>query len=204
MLLVGRDLSPFVRRTATVMELLKLRYERCKIATMNGPDEAAEFNPLGRVPALRLSDDEILVDSTAIIDHLLEIGDAQHKLLPATGPARRAVLHNSAIATGVMEKGVAASYELRRRPKHLIHEPWLAQMHQQVLSGLTYLDQSIAGKHWFSGQTPRLDDVNAVVAFDFITLAHPGVISPDLQGLAALSLRANDLAAFRNTRWQPD
>jgi len=203
MLLIGRDLSPFVRRTATVMEVLGLEYKRCKLATADAPEEVAKFNPLARVPALVLSDDEVLFDSTAIIDHILEIGDTEHKLLPANGQSRRDVLRVSAIATGVMEKGVAAAYEMRRRPTHLVYEPWLLRIKQQIRDGLAYLEEAIAGSIWFTGPQLRLDDINAVVAFDYIDQVHPDVIAPNLRGLAALSDRANTLPAFRNTQWKP-
>ena len=79
MLLIGRDLSPFVRRTATVIEVLGLPYERRKLATADAPEAVAEFNPLARVPALVLEDGEVLIDSAAIIDYLLEIGDPDRR-----------------------------------------------------------------------------------------------------------------------------
>lgn len=122
MLLTGRDLSPFVRRTATVTEALEPEYKRCKLATANAPEEVAKFNPLARVPALVLNAGEILFDSAAIIDYLLKVGDTEHTMLPSNGPSRWDVLRVSAIAIGVMEKGVAAAYEMRRRPAHLIYE----------------------------------------------------------------------------------
>ncbi len=204
MLLIGRDLSPFVRRTATVIEVLGLDYKRCKLATADAPEEVAKFNPLARVPALVLRDNEVLFDSAAIIDYLLEVGDTEHRLLPSNGQPRRDVLRISAMATGVMEKGVAAAYEMHQRPTHLVYEPWLLRIKQQIRDGLTYLEEAIAGKIWFSGQELRLDDLNAVVAFDYIAMVHPDVISPDLQGLVALSGRANALPAFRNTQWKPE
>ena len=49
----------------------------------------------------------------------------------------------------------------------------------------------------------RLDDINAVVAHDYIGQVHPDLVSPELAGLAALSERANALPAFRNTQWKP-
>jgi glutathione S-transferase len=203
MLLIGRDLSPFVRRTATVIEVLGLEYKRCKLATADAPEEVAKFNPLARVPALVLSNDEILFDSNAIIDYLLEIGDTGHTLLPPNGSLRRNVLRVSAISTGVMEKGVAAAYEMRRRPEHLIYEPWLLRIKAQVRDGLAFLERNIAEKIWFTGPELGLDDINAVVAFDYIAQVHPDLISPGFPGLVALSSRANALLAFRHTQWKP-
>ena len=85
-----------------MIEVLGLPYERRKLATADAPEAVAEFNPLARVPTLVLEDGEVLIDSAAIIDHLLEIGDPDQRLLPAAGAARRAVICHSAMATGVM------------------------------------------------------------------------------------------------------
>ena len=202
MLLVGRDRSPFVRRTATVLESLELAFERLPIATADA-EELIKHNPLGRVPALVLDGGETLIDSAAIIDYLLEVGDPDHRLLAASGESRRAVLRTSAIATGVMEKGVAAAYEMRQRqPGELVHEPWLRQLKDQVKAGLAELEKAAVGKRWLHGAEPGLADINAVVAFDFIGNSHPEIASAGWPALAALSERANALPAFRNTRWQ--
>jgi len=201
MLLVGRDRSPFVRRTATVIEFLNLSFERLPLATADA-DQLIKYNPFGRVPALVLDGGEILIDSAAIIDYLLEVGDPDHRLLPANGKLRRGMLRTSAIATGIMEKGVAAAYEMRQRPAELVHAPWLQHLKSQVRAGLTELERVADGKRWLSGTEPGLADINSVVAYDFIGNSHPELLSTGWPALAALSERANALPAFRKTRWQ--
>jgi glutathione S-transferase len=153
MLLVGRDRSPFVRRTSTVLEFLKLPYERLTLATTD-VDELKPFNPLVRVPALVLDGGETLIDSSAIIDYLLEAGDPSCRLLPAGGALRRHILRMSAFATGVMKKGVAAAYEMRQRPAELVHGPWLQQLKGQVRAGLAELEKMATGKQWLHGAEP--------------------------------------------------
>lgn len=114
MILIGRNVSPFVRRVASVMRLLEIDFEQRFLATADSIEDIAKFNPLGRVPSLVLDDSEILIDSSAIIDYLLELKDQNGDLLPKTGSERRSVLRTVAIAHGVMEKGVASSYEQTR------------------------------------------------------------------------------------------
>ena len=90
MLLVGRYLSPFTRRTAIVLKTLNIDFE---VKTLPATPENAELvaiNPLGRVPAVVLDDGEVLIDSAAIIDHLLEVGDPDNTLLAAGGADRAA------------------------------------------------------------------------------------------------------------------
>jgi glutathione S-transferase len=200
MILVGRDLSPFVRRTATVLNLLGLPYERRTLNTNDDADELRKYNPLGRVPALLL-DAEALIDSAAIIDYALEIGDTEHQLLAAAGPQRRHVLQLSAIATGAMEKGVASAYEVANRPKELVHKPYREKLQLQALAGLLALDKQAPSAGWFGGASPNLADVNAVVAYDFAGIVAPEIAKRISGPLAALSDRANATDAFARTRW---
>lgn len=201
MILLGRDLSPFVRRSATVLNLLGVEYQRRIVSTADDADEIRQHNPLGRVPALIL-ENEALVDSAAIIDYVLEIADPEHKLLAASGEARRQTLQLSALATGTMEKGVASAYEASQRPPELVYQPYREKLQQQALAGLVTLDQVAPATGWFGGSEPNLADVNAVVAFDFLNLVAADAAKAVATGpLAQLAARANEQAAFASTRW---
>ena len=67
MILIGRNVSPFVRRVAALMRLLEIDFEQRFLATADSIDDIVKFNPLGRVHSLVLDDDEILIDSSAKI-----------------------------------------------------------------------------------------------------------------------------------------
>ena len=82
MILIGRNVSPFVRRVASVLRLLEIDFEQRFLATADSIEDIAKFNPFGRVPSLVLDDSEILIDSSAIIDYLLELRDQNGYLLP--------------------------------------------------------------------------------------------------------------------------
>ena len=62
-----------------------LAYRQVGLSTADETAEIAKFNPVVRVPSLVLDGGETLVDNSAIIDHLLEVGDPEHRLLPASG-----------------------------------------------------------------------------------------------------------------------
>ncbi|MFK7912333.1 MAG: glutathione S-transferase family protein [Pseudomonadales bacterium] len=200
MILLGRDLSPFVRRTATALNLLGLQYERRTLNTNDDAEELRRYNPLGRVPAL-LVDDAVIIDSAAILDYALELADAEHRLLPASGVPRRNTLHVSAIATGTMEKGVASAYEVANRPKELVYQPYREKLQQQARAGLLALEELAPQEGWFGGDQPNLADVNAVVAYDFVGIVAPQVAESITGLLMKLSQRANALEAFASTRW---
>ena len=205
MLLIGRDLSPFVRRSAALAQLLEIDFERRIVNTEDDGDVIRRYNPLGRVPVLVLDEEagDVIVDSHAIVDHLLEIGDADGRRLAASGSSRRETLRISAIAVGVMEKAVAAAYERIRRPDEFFYAPWADRLQGQVRAGLEALDTALGDRTWFGGDAPDLADLDAIVAHE-----HVGFVSRsarDEWGLAkldALCRRGDEIDAIRETRWR--
>ena len=153
MILIGRNVSPFVRRTSVVLKLLGLTYEQKMLSTAENLAEITLSNPVGRVPALILDDGEVLVDSSAIIDHLIEAYDEAKDLLPAAGPCRRAILRTTSIAIGIAEKAVASSYEQTRRPTEKIFQDWVNRLENQAAAGLQALEEmAIVTGGWFHGE----------------------------------------------------
>ena len=63
MILVGRYLSPFVRRTAITLRLYGIAFEHKPLSTMTDMDAIKKLNPVGRVPVLVL--DRLAVDRRA-------------------------------------------------------------------------------------------------------------------------------------------
>lgn len=201
MILVGRNVSPFVRRTAVVMRLLGMTYEQNNLATADQLEEIKEYNPVGRVPALELDEDEVLIDSSAIIDYLIEIAPADKKLVPVSGPERWAILRQNAVALGVAEKAVALSYERNRRPEDKVWDGWVERLSGQLAGGLDALEQSLQGQDWLIGDEMTLADVTAVCAFDSARMIAPELVTDDrYPRLASLSERCTELPAFADTR----
>ena len=202
--LIGRNLSPFVRRTTIVLKLLGMSYDRRPLSTADDGAELARINPVGRVPSLILDDGETLIDSNAIIDYLLEAGDPGHSLLPANGADRRAVLRLAAIGHGVMEKGVSSSYERNRRPKEKVFDGWVNQVESQVTGGLAALNEAASKGDWLFGDHLTLADINAVVAHDFIAIGAPYLLQDSpYPALAALAQRCNEQPAFAESAFKP-
>ena len=61
MLLVGRYLSPFVRRVAVTLQHFGMPYRRQVLSILTDMPEIEKSNPVGRVPVLVLSSGESLV-----------------------------------------------------------------------------------------------------------------------------------------------
>jgi glutathione S-transferase len=202
MILIGRYLSPFVRRSATLLNLAGVAFEQ-KVVMTDEIEELSKYNPLLRVPALQLDDDEIIIDSHAIIDYVLSEHDPEHSLCPAAGAERREAMRISAIAVGAMEKLLVSAYERSQRPKELVHQPYREKVLGQAAGGFAELEALAEGVTFFGGEHPNLADVNAVVAYDFGMIVAPKTVEEAaLEHLPALAARANELPAFAGTKWQ--
>lgn len=201
MILVGRYQSPFVRRVGIVLKTLGMAFETKGLTTSSDTAEITKFNPVGRVPSLQLDDGEVVIDSQAIIDHLLEVGDAKHRLLAASGKDRRAVLRLTSIALGAMEKAVASAYERTRRPKEKVFQDWVDRVDGQCATALKALDAAAAKGQWLHGDHMTLADISGVVAYDFAGRAVRYLLKDNAYpALAGLSARCNELPAFAETR----
>ncbi|MFL5253406.1 MAG: glutathione S-transferase family protein [Rhodopila sp.] len=174
MILIGQYDSPFVRRVAIALRLYGMSYDHTPWSTFGDADRLAEYNPLRRVPTLVLDDGEVLIESGAILDHLDEQAGPS-RLLPATGPERRAALKICALATGLCDKMVSLVYE------RILHgatsEAWIARCEAQiggVLDALEALRASVTGSFW-GGATPDHVDVAVGCALRFLAEAHPDI-----------------------------
>ena len=200
MILIGRDLSPFVRRVAVAMKTLGLPFARRELSTVDDKDTIKALNPLGRVPALILENDEALIESAAILDHLDEMVGPAKALLPLKGEQRRETLRLVALATGVMDKGVATLYERIKRPAEKIHQPWQEHLEQQIEGGLTALDAATKGKSFLVGNRISHADIAAAVAWDFLAYCCPRLRDAGrFANLAAFAAKMTSLPAFQET-----
>src|SRR3954449_6829265 len=101
MILIGQYDSPFVRRVAIAMRLYGIAFEHRPWSTFGDADKIAPYNPLRRVPTLVLDDGELLIESTAILDHLDETVGASRAMIAQDGARRRQALKVCALATGL-------------------------------------------------------------------------------------------------------
>ena len=148
MILVGQFDSPFVRRVAVTLHHYHMPFTRNPLSVFRNVAEMRKINPLVRVPALILETGEVLIDSSAIIDHLDEMAGPARAMTPAHGPQRRKVMQSIVTATGISEKAVALFFErLFHSDKHINRE-FEKRMQSQIEASLTRLE-SECGSPWF-------------------------------------------------------
>jgi len=190
MKLIGRNLSPYTRRVAVAMNLLGVKHERQYLSPWQEQqaNNIRALNPLARVPILILDDGEMLIESGAILDYVMEEVGPAKALIPPSGKERRDCLRITAMATGVMDKGVNAFYERTKRPAEKVHQPWHDHLASQVTGGLKALE-TLPMKPWFLGEKMTIADVTAAVAVSFLGKTNPALLPagayPKLEALAA-------------------
>lgn len=137
--------SPFVRKvTALALERgLDKDIERLLGNPWDPASAVSRDNPLGKVPALRLHDGTLLVDSTVICEYL----DAQapgQRLFPDEGAARWRALNLQALGDGLMEAAVAWTIERMRRPEPFRWSGWIDRQRGKVEAALDDLEANVA------------------------------------------------------------
>src|SRR3546814_2709704 len=83
-----------------------------------------------------------------------------------------------AIATGVLDKAVAAIYEVRRRPAEKVHEPWRQHLLIQATGGLKALEAHKQNP-WMLGDFLTLADISAGVTVSFLRVMLPELVPAD-------------------------
>ena len=143
MTLFHNSLSPFVRK---VMVLLHETGQQDRVALQDcvlspvSPDPALNTdNPLGKIPALRLADGNVIHDSRVILDYL----DHQHvgnPLIPRDGSARWRRLTLASTADGIMDASVMVRYEQALRAPEKHWDEWLDAQREKIRRALALLE----------------------------------------------------------------
>ena len=200
MILIGRYLSPHVRRCGVTLRVYGMTYEHRPLRTWVETAEVRAANPLGRVPSLILDDGKTLVDSAVIIDALDHMVSADKALTPRDGVERWQIMSLAALASGAAEKAVVAEYERAYRPADKRDESRIEHCEGQTKDGLEAIDR-MAKMPWIAGERMSQADVTAVVAWEFVGATNPALAErincPNLKDIAA---RIADTPPFAETR----
>jgi glutathione S-transferase len=200
MILVGRNSSPFVRRVAISLHLLEIPFEQEPLSAIKESEKLRAVNPLGRIPAMKLADGEVLIDSNVILDHLDQLAGPDRALVPPAEPARRRVMGIVGYALGVMEKSLACFIERKLRADGTLDGDLLGRFVGQAKAGLAALEEK-AGDGWMCEGKLTQADVSTIVALEFLRLSWPEQLSEsNFPRLEALSARAHALPAFALTK----
>jgi glutathione S-transferase len=174
MILIGQYDSPFVRRVAIAMRIYGVAFEHRPWSTFGDGDKIAPYNPLRRVPTLVLDNGEVLIESTAILDHLDEHVGPARAMIAAKGEPRRYALKICALATGLADKAVSLVYERVLR-KEQVSKIWVERCQTQIGGVLEVLEKErarVTSPFWFGAAIGHADIAVACV-LRFLNEAHP-------------------------------
>ena len=196
MILVGQYDSPVTRRVAVALHHYGTPFTRDTRSIFGAAEAVAKISPLTRIPALILDDGEVLIDSTAILDHLDALA-GDRALCPAAGPTRRKVLQMTALAQGTLEKAAAVVYERHFHPPAHQSRDWLTRCLGQARAGLDELTRRLSAPY-ACGATLSHADVMITTLIWYMQDRMDEVLSPTVHArLIALAQHCEALPAFR-------
>jgi len=196
--LIGYMDSPFVRRVAISLEFLGVAYRHRELSIFRDFDEFRAISPLVKVPTLVLDNEQVLVDSTLIIDYI-EAHVAGRSLMPGNAADHLKAAQHAGTALVAMEKLAGLIYETSHRPPELQHQPWIDRLRTQ-LSGATGLMESAVKNRkgdWLLGDEITQADITTAVAWRFSQHVEASHVDPgDYPALVDYSTRAESLPEF--------
>ena len=202
MILIGQLDSPFLRRVAVTMNVYGVPFERRSLSVFANFADVKNINPLGRVPALVLDDNDIVFDSQMIIDYLDELAGPAKALTPPSGVGRRRVLQRVAMALGIAEKVAALNIETKRRSSVTIDPAIVGRFQSQISSALKWLE-AIKPDPWLAGPAMTQADVTAAAMLTHLVNRQAQLFDPaQYPALDALRRRAEDLPVFQASPFQ--
>ena len=201
MRLIGMLDSPYVRRVAVSLKLMKLPFELEQLSVFRNFEQFQAINPVVKAPTLVTDEGTVLMDSTLILDHIERLADSSLSLMPQEGRARDDALRVIGLALAANEKAVQIIYERNLRPAEKQHQPWLDRVGGQLLKAYAALESEMAQQSaWFGGSRMMQPDVTVVVGWRFARSVVPEIVADtEFPRLAAHSARAETLPAFVET-----
>ena len=201
MTLFHNPLSPFVRKVMVLLHETgqqdRVALQDCVLTPVSPDLMLNEDNPLGKIPALRLADGNVIHDSRVILDYL----DHQHvgnPLIPRDGSARWRRLTLASLADGVMDAAVLIRYEVALRAPEKHWDAWLDGQREKIRRGLALLEAEAIAE-----LTSHFDvaAISVACALGYLDLRHPDLewrtVNPKLANwYFEVSQRASMLATL--------
>ena len=138
------------------------------------PNDLQTINPIGKVPALKLDDGRVLINSPLIADYV----DGKYpnpRFIPADPDTRLEVRRWEAVADGMMEAVGATLYENRFHDEATRSQPWLARKRGKIDAGLAALDGLLGNRPWLVGDSMTLADLAISCHLGFLAVRMPGL-----------------------------
>jgi glutathione S-transferase len=201
MKLIGMLDSPYVRRVAICLKLLKFDFEHQSISVFSTYDQFAKINPVVKAPTLIADNGQMVMDSSVILQYLATLAGPNQRLFPTHPDEALRAARLNGLALAACEKSVQTVYERNLRPADKQHEPWVERISTQLLAAYAELERDLATAA-LPKEAEQFDaaHVTVAIAWYFTQMMLPGVVSREAHPrLQAFSELAESLPVFRST-----
>ncbi|WP_028602652.1 glutathione S-transferase [Ottowia thiooxydans] len=197
MQLIGMLDSPYVRRVAISLHLLKLPFEHRPLSVFSTFEQFSQINPVVKAPTLVTDDGTVLMDSTLIVQWAESLSG--HRLEPVDSRERLRDLRRIGLALAACEKAVQMVYERQLRPSEKQHQPWLDRVGRQLDAAYAALEAEVlASSEGIESHQVTHGQIATAVAWSFTQLVLPGrVLASAHPAIAQFTAAAEELPAFR-------
>ncbi|WP_437608924.1 glutathione S-transferase [Erwinia sp. V71] len=166
MKLIGNYTSPYVRKISVIMLEKGITFEFVNESPWHEGSHVPHYNPLGKVPALAVSADEIWYDSSIIAVYLEHL-NIDPVLIPRDPLASLQVRQLEKLADGVCD---AALVIVRHQmlPPEQQSEAELLRQRGKILRGLDELERHAAQGKWLNGEALTLADIATACTIGYL------------------------------------
>jgi len=165
-------------RKIRVMLIEKNVAHEVEMVSLFDPNDLKQTNPIGKVPALRLDDGRVLINSPLIADYV-DSRFPQPRFIPDDPELRLEVRRWEALADGAMDAAAASLYEMRFHDEQKRSRVWLERQRGKLDSGCAALEGMLGGRRWCVGEAMSLADIAIACHIGFITLRRPEYFPQD-------------------------
>jgi glutathione S-transferase len=180
--------SPFARKIR-VMLIEKQAPHEVEMVDLWAANDYEETNPVGKVPALKLDDGRVLVNSPLIADYV---------------DGRLEVRRWEALADATMDAAVASLYEARFHDEARRSQAFLDRQRGKIEGGFAALERALGGRRWCVADAMSLADIAIACHIGFILVRRPEFFPADrYPGLARLSREVGARDSMKQTAPPP-
>jgi glutathione S-transferase len=202
--LVGMLDSPYVRRVAVSLQLMRRPFEHASISVFSTFEQFRAINPVVKAPSLVCDDGEVLMDSSLILQYLQAL-PCHRSLMPEGLAEQQHALRAIGLALAACEKSVQIIYEHQLRPSEKRHDPWLTRVTGQLLAACAALETELRQRP-LACERHTIDQagVTTAVAWTFLQAMLPDVVPAAAHpALVAFTARAEALPEFSSAPHGP-
>jgi glutathione S-transferase len=169
MKLIGSTTSPYVRKARLVLLEKNIPHTFVIDSPHEPNNKVAQFNPLGRIPALILDDGTCVFDSVVIAEYADTLNDTPILIPRNDALARMRVKRWEALADGIMDSAIVVRME-SLRPVAKQEQSNFDLHNLAVTRTLAHIAEQLGQREWCEGNSITLADLALVSALVYLDL----------------------------------